>query len=173
MSVDITTQTIPTGQFFQNLDEAAHWAKRIKNQGMRLVTTNGCFDLLHRGHVTYLNTARQQGDALLIALNTDASVRGLKGASRPVVDEQSRGMLLCNLRSVDGVVLFSDPTPEQFLRAVNPDVHVKGDQYTEDTLPEAPVLRELGTTMAFAPMVDGYSTTTLINRVLTAYSHDS
>lgn len=154
------------GEHLASVEAARGWANQQRQAGKSIVTTNGCFDLLHVGHLQYLKAAREAGDVLLVALNTDASVQRLKGPTRPIVDEVSRAQLLCGLRCVDAVVLFNAPTPETILRVVQPIVHVKGAQYTEDTLPEAPLLRELGTRMVFAPMVDGFSTTTLIERVL-------
>lgn len=147
--------------------------ERLKAAGKTVVTTNGCFDLLHVGHLRYLQAARAQGDCLILALNSDASVQGLKGPTRPVVPETERAELLAALNCIDFVVLFDAPTPEATLEAIRPDVHAKGGQYTEATLPEAPLLKSMGTRMAFIEMVPGRSTSSLIERILAAYASDS
>ena len=152
-------------------DAVADWAQSAcHTAGKALVTTNGCFDLLHQGHVSYLQHARNQGDALLVAINSDASVRALKGPTRPIVNEDARAQLLASLRCVDAVVIFDEPTPEAILKEARPSVHVKGGQYTEETLPEAPTLQAMGTRMVFSPMVDGISTSQLIERILATSS---
>lgn len=134
-----------------------------------IVTTNGCFDIVHSGHVSYLDWAKSQGDCLVLLLNTDASVRRLKGPSRPIVNEADRAAVLAALSAVDYVCFFDEDTPIEALKAIHPDVHVKANQYTEETLPEADVLKSMGTQMAFAPMLEGISTSDLIQRILKAY----
>ena len=110
------------------------WRKNLRASGKKLVVTNGCFDILHLGHVTYLENARNFGDALLIGVNSDAAVRGLKGAGRPVNSEDDRSAVLAALQSVDGVCLFTDVTATRFLAAAQPDIYVKGGDYTLETL---------------------------------------
>ena len=152
-----------------SLDEAVAWLEPYRAAGKTLVTTNGCFDLLHVGHLRYLQAARQAGDALLVALNTYASVNGLKpqtsGPPRPLVEESERAELLAALRCVDAVVLFGDETPAKVLTALKPDVHVKGAQYTPETLPEAPLLTSLGARLVLVPMVAGRSTSDLVAKI--------
>jgi rfaE bifunctional protein nucleotidyltransferase chain/domain len=138
---------------------------KVEQAGKVVVTTNGCFDLLHVGHLRYLQASRAFGDCLAVALNSDDSIRRLKGPSRPVLPQSERAELLAGLGCVDYVVIFDEDTPEAVLRAVRPTIHVKGAQYTEDTLPEAPLLRELGVQMRFAPMEGTYSTSNLIQRI--------
>ena len=126
------------GKFFgQLLDvgEAAAWRERLRDESRSVVFTNGCFDLLHAGHVEYLSWARAQGDALIVGLNEDESVRRIKGESRPIVPFAQRAAVLLALRSVDVVVGFGERTPELLLDRIRPDVHVKSDQYREDELP--------------------------------------
>ncbi len=161
------------GKFFgQLLDvgEAAAWRERLRNESRSVVFTNGCFDLLHAGHVEYLSWARAQGDALIVGLNEDESVRRIKGESRPIVPFDQRAAMLLALRSVDVVVGFGERTPELLLDRIRPDVHVKSDQYREDELPERTVVLQHGGRIALAPHVGRESTTDLIARILDAYS---
>ena len=127
--------------------------------------TNGCFDLLHRGHVSYLSAAKAQGDVLVVALNSDAGVRRLKGPGRPLNQFEDRAHVVAALSSVDHVVVFDEPTPVEIVRAVRPDVFVKGGDYTADMLPEAPVVRALGGEVRILPYVEDRSTTGLIARI--------
>ncbi|MEI7473494.1 MAG: D-glycero-beta-D-manno-heptose 1-phosphate adenylyltransferase [bacterium] len=137
----------------------------LKNDNKTVVTTNGCFDILHVGHVRYLAQAKNEGDILVIALNSDSSVRGLKGPTRPVNKEEDRAEVLANLLSVDYVVLFNESTPESLLADIKPDIHVKGGDYDINNLPEAKVIHENGGKVVFMPMVEGKSTTNIINKV--------
>jgi rfaE bifunctional protein nucleotidyltransferase chain/domain len=130
-----------------------------------IVSTNGCFDILHVGHLRYLQAARALGDILVIALNSDRSVHGLKGPERPIVPEAERAELLAGLRCVDYVVLFDEPTPEALLKEIRPNMHVKGGQYNEENLPEAPLLKSLGAELRFIPMVENRSTTNIIEKI--------
>jgi rfaE bifunctional protein nucleotidyltransferase chain/domain len=153
-----------------DVDHAVDWRERLRAQGRRVVFTNGCFDLLHAGHVEYLAWARAQGDALIVGLNEDESVRRIKGESRPIVAFARRAAVLLALRSVDAVVGFAERTPEMLLDRIRPDVHVKSDQYREDELPERTVVLQHGGRIALAPHVAGESTTDLIARIIDAYS---
>jgi rfaE bifunctional protein nucleotidyltransferase chain/domain len=152
------------------VDEAVAWREELRSQERCVVFTNGCFDVLHAGHVDYLAWARAQGDALIVGLNEDESVRRLKGEARPLVPFAQRARLLLALRSVDVVVGFNERTPEVLLDRIRPDVHVKSDQYREDELPERTVVLQHGGRIALAPHVAGESTTELIARILHAYS---
>ena len=134
-----------------------------------VVTTNGCFDLLHVGHLRYLQACKQPGETLVLLLNTDASVRRLKGPQRPLVSEDDRAELLAGLACVDYVTLLDEDTPERLLEVIQPDFHAKGAQYTEDTLPEMPLLRRLGTRVRFVPMVENRSTTDLVEIIRQRY----
>jgi rfaE bifunctional protein nucleotidyltransferase chain/domain len=142
------------------------WREALRAAGKTVVFTNGCFDVLHAGHVGYLTWAREQGDALIVGLNDDESVRGLKGASRPIVPFEQRAEMLLGLRSVDAVVGFSQSTPEALLEIVRPDVHVKSDQYRADELPERTVVLQHGGRIVLAPHRWGTSTTDTIARIL-------
>ena len=122
-------------------EDLPQWRSRLRASGRRLVVTNGCFDLLHAGHVTYLERARGLGDVLLIGLNGDASVRELKGPGRPVNTEQDRATVLAALESVTGVCIFSERSANPFLAIAEPDIYVKGGDYTIDTIPRTNVAR--------------------------------
>ncbi len=137
-----------------------------REAGEKIVTTNGCFDILHVGHLRYLQQAKETGDLLVVLVNSDRSIQQLKGPNRPIVPEKERAELLAGLECVDYVVIFDDATPLSLLEQIRPDIHVKGAQYSAETLPEAVVLKSLGTLLAFMPMVEGQSTTTLIERIV-------
>lgn len=153
-----------------DVDEAVAWREDLRADGRTVVFTNGCFDLLHAGHVEYLAWAREQGDALIVGLNEDESVRRIKGEARPIVPFAQRAAVLRALRSVDAVVGFGERTPETLLDRIRPDVHVKSDQYREDELPERSVVLTHGGRIALAPHLARASTTDLIARILDAYS---
>lgn len=142
---------------------AAVGAHRL--EGRRIVFTNGCFDLLHRGHVTYLSRSKALGDVLVVAVNDDESVARLKGPSRPINPVADRLEVLAALSCVDHVVAFGEDSPTALLRAACPDVYAKGGDYTRATLPEAPLVEELGGTVAFLDYLDDRSTTGMIERI--------
>lgn len=131
----------------------------------RLVFSNGCFDVLHRGHVELLIGARQLGDRLLIGLNGDGSVRRLKGAGRPLQPELDRAACLAALTCVDAVVVFHEDTPEELIRALRPDVMVKGGDYEPDELPEREAVEAGGGQVVILPFLPGRSTTALLNKI--------
>lgn len=152
------------------LEAAVAWREALRADGKRVVFTNGCFDVLHSGHVQYLAWARAQGDALIVGLNGDASVRRIKGPARPIVPFEDRARVLTALRSVDAVVPFGERTPEVLLDKLKPDVHVKSAQYREEELPERDVVVQHGGVIKLAPHIEGVSTTDLIARILKTYS---
>jgi glycerol-3-phosphate cytidylyltransferase len=157
-----------------DVDAAAAWREEQRARGRRVVFTNGVFDVLHAGHADYLAWAREQGDALIVGLNTDTSVRTIKGEKRPIVPFGDRARLLCALRSVDAVVAFAEPTPEALLERIRPDVHVKSAQYREEDLPERAVVLAHGGEVRLAPHLAGRSTTDLIGEIVARYgSHGS
>ena len=145
-------------------DLQALLAKLIQ-EGKTIVTTNGCFDILHVGHVRYLEETKKFGDVLIVALNSDASVRRLKGEGRPINNENDRAEVLNALKSVDYVVLFDEDSPMQLLAEIKPDVHTKGADYTVETLPEAKVILENGGRLEFIKFVEGKSTTSTIAKI--------
>jgi len=142
-------------------DAAARWRQRSG----RVVFTNGVFDLLHPGHVDILSAARALGDALVVGVNTDASVRRLKGPSRPVRGENDRAHVLAALEVVDAVVLFDEDTPLELIRALAPDVLVKGGDYTVDTVVGAPDVMQRGGDVVIIPLTPGHSTTGTVERM--------
>ena len=146
-------------------DHIEAFANALRAAGQRIVFTNGCFDILHAGHVRYLAAARALGDVLILGLNSDASVRRLKGAARPVNDERDRAEVVGALQSVDAVVIFGEDTAETLIAKVRPDVYVKGGDYTRTTLPEAHIVEGYGGAVAFIPLVAGKSTTDTIRRM--------
>lgn len=148
-------------------DKLPEWRAAMRRSNRKLVVTNGCFDILHLGHVTYLETARSFGDALLVGLNSDASVHELKGPTRPVNAENDRAAVLAALESVNGVCLFSERAATRFLAAVQPDVYVKGGDYTLDTLnqEERRAVEEAGGKIVIIPFVPGKSTTALLEKI--------
>lgn len=135
------------------------------DRSRKLVFTNGCFDILHRGHIEYLYQARNLGDALIVGVNTDNSVKRLKGEMRPINGEYDRMMLLASLYFVDYVVLFDEDTPLQLIKSVRPDILVKGGDYTRDTIVGADFVESTGGEVVVISFVDGYSTTKVINKM--------
>jgi rfaE bifunctional protein nucleotidyltransferase chain/domain len=133
--------------------------------GRTLAFANGCFDVLHVGHVRYLEAARAEGDRLIVAVNDDRSVEALKGAGRPILSADARAELVAALRPVDYVVIFSEPTVERLLRQLQPDVHCKGTDYTVDTVPERDVVRAYGGRIAIVGDPKDHSTRDLLDRI--------
>ena len=148
------------------LDEAERLAASCRARGERVVLANGCFDLLHVGHVRYLEAARRLGDLLIVGVNGDASVRRLKGPGRPVMPEGERAELLGALRAVDAVVVFDDDTAARLVSRLRPDVHAKGTDYTEDTVPEGDVVRATGGRVAIAGDPKGHATRDVIRDIV-------
>lgn len=137
----------------------------IHHSGKTVVTTNGCFDILHVGHVRYLEKTKTFGDFLIVLLNSNKSVKSIKGPSRPVNSELDRAEILSALRCVDYVVLFDEDSPKNLLDEMKPDVYTKGADYTMETLPEADIMKKNGTRVEFIEFVDGKSTTNIINKM--------
>lgn len=149
--------------------QAIELAKQWHAEGQRIVFTNGCFDILHLGHVDYLEKARQTADKLILGLNTDASVSCIKGPWRPVVNEYARARLMASLAFVDAVTLFDEPTPLELIQALQPDVLVKGDDYAVQDIVGADFVQQRGGQVQTIPLVAGYSTTALIGKIREAY----
>ncbi len=137
----------------------------LKITGKKVVFTNGCFDLLHPGHIRYLAAARDMGNFLVIGLNADASVQRLKGPSRPMQNETTRAELMAALQVVDAVVIFEEDTPMELLQTLKPDVLVKGGDYTINTIVGADLVQSYGGQVAVIPFEDGFSTTNLIKKI--------
>lgn len=175
-SISSSSKVIP-------LDELAPLILRARNAGQIIVFTNGCFDLLHLGHVQYLEDASLLGDILVVGLNSDSSTRRLKGERRPLIPEKERARILAALSCVDYVVVFDDSTAEQLVEVLQPDIYVKGGDYSPDSdiggsaddqlgklLPEGDIVRRYGGKVTVIPFLLGHSTTDLINQVLKKYS---
>lgn len=148
-------------------EQAVAWRTQLRGHHRHLVMTNGCFDLLHRGHVEYLNQARHEGAALVVAINSDESLRRLKGPARPVVAQHDRAYLLGALECVDAVVIMQQDNAIDLLETLVPDVYVKGGDYTEDTLnrDEYTVLKRLAIRIRLLAFIPGYSTSQLIAKI--------
>jgi D-beta-D-heptose 7-phosphate kinase/D-beta-D-heptose 1-phosphate adenosyltransferase len=153
------------GKLILDQSDLATYVQQYRSAGRRIVFTNGCFDILHPGHVAYLSQAKVLGDVLIIGVNSDESVRQLKGEGRPVNPLSDRLTVLSALSCVDHVIPFGDRTPHDLIRIICPDVYVKGGDYTRDTLPEADLVEELGGAVRILPYVDNRSTTRLIHQI--------
>jgi D-glycero-beta-D-manno-heptose 1-phosphate adenylyltransferase len=146
-------------------DELPGIAKNLRQQAKKIVFANGCFDILHVGHVRYLDGARGEGDALVVGVNADLSVCTLKGSGRPVLDENARALLVAALRAVDYVVIFAEPNVESLLEELRPDVHAKGTDYTAESVPERAVAERLGIRVAIVGDPKNHSTSELLQTV--------
>jgi D-glycero-beta-D-manno-heptose 1-phosphate adenylyltransferase len=144
---------------------AADVLSQCKRAGKRVVLANGCFDTLHVGHVRYLSGAKREGDVLIVAVNSDESVHGLKGRGRPILDQQARAHLVAALRDVDYVVVFSEPNVEKLLEEVLPDVHAKGTDYTAENVPERATSQRLGIRVAIVGDPKDHSTRAFLDAV--------
>jgi D-glycero-beta-D-manno-heptose 1-phosphate adenylyltransferase len=146
--------------------EFVHTIKRWQDLNESIVFSNGCFDLLHRGHIEYLEKARMLGDRLVLGLNTDRSVKELKGGKRPVQDEDSRLQIMASLTFVDLITLFDESTPKRLIEESKPDILVKGDDYNAKNIVGAEFVMENGGRVETIPIVKGYSTTSLIEKII-------
>ena len=140
----------------------AQWAE-VRNESHNVVFTNGCFDVLHRGHVSYLAAARDLGDCLVVGLNSDASVKRLKGENRPINNENDRALVLAALSFIDYIILFEEDTPKNLIEQVRPDILVKGGDYKIEDIVGADFVQKNGGKVLTIPFVDGYSSTKIIN----------
>ena len=146
-------------------EEVTELINNLHKMGKTVVTTNGCFDILHVGHVRYLQKTKSFADVLIVLLNSDKSVKSIKGPTRPVNDENDRAEILCALSCVDYVVLFDEDSPRNLLDEMKPDVYTKGADYTMETLPEADIMRKNNTRVEFISFVEGKSTTGIIEKM--------
>lgn len=149
-----------------SVDEAARWTEKMKIEGKKVVFTNGCFDLVHAGHISSFRQAKAFGDKLIVALNSDSSVRRLKGVTRPIVDQENRLRLLAAIELIDKLVLFEDDTPEAVIQAICPDVLVKGKDWEGKEVAGGSFVTSHGGELRFIDMEEGLSTTNLVNRIL-------
>lgn len=151
-------------KIFDN-NQMKHQVRRWKLLGKKIVFTNGCFDILHKGHLEMLSQAASSGDMLIVGLNSDQSVKHLKGEGRPVNDESFRALILASLAIVDAVVLFDEPTPANLIKDIEPDVLLKGGDYTIDKIVGAEEVIKNGGEVKIVPLIKGYSTTALIEKI--------
>ena len=146
-------------------EEAVELINKLHNKGLTVVVTNGCFDILHVGHIRYLQKTKSFADKSIILLNSDKSVRSIKGPARPINNENDRAEILCALSCVDYVILFDEDSPRNLLDEIKPDVYTKGADYNMETLPEADIMKKNGTRVEFINFVEGKSTTNIINKI--------
>lgn len=144
---------------------AAQFCEDLRQSGKKIVFTNGCFDIIHAGHVRYLTKAKSFGDVLIVGLNTDESVRMLKGATRPINNQNDRAEVLLGLKAVDYVIFFGEMTAENLIAEIKPNVYVKGSDYNLETLPEAQIVQSYGGRVEFVDLLEGRSTTGLVEKI--------
>ncbi|MBR8537158.1 D-glycero-beta-D-manno-heptose 1-phosphate adenylyltransferase [Carboxylicivirga sediminis] len=152
----------------KNRSEAQEIVSHWSANGDTIVFTNGCFDIVHRGHIDYLSKAKDKGSKLVLGLNTDASVQRLKGPKRPVVDEQSRAILMAALQFIDLVVFFDEDTPYELIKALQPDVLVKGSDYKAEDIVGYDILKAKGGKVETIDFVEGFSTTSIVEKIKTS-----
>ena len=148
-----------------SLDDLKNQVNAWKQAGEEVVFTNGCFDIIHRGHIEVLAQTADLGDRLIIGLNSDTSIQKLKGKNRPIIEEQSRAILLASLEFVDAVVIFSEDTPLKLISALLPDVLAKGGDYEIETIVGHEIVQQNGGKVKLVPFVDGFSSTTIIDKI--------
>ena len=155
----------PLKTIFNDAREVRDFLTSLRSKGKKLVTTNGCFDILHAGHVQYLADAKRLGDILVVGVNSDSSVGKLKGSNRPIQNETDRVVLIGSLRTVDAAFIFFEDDPRAFLEILRPDIHVKGGDYSRN-IPERETVERHGGRIEIVPFITGHSTTTIIEKIL-------
>ena len=151
-------------------EKIANVVEELRAKGKKIVFTNGCFDIIHLGHIRYLREAKSKGDVLIIGLNSDESVRKIKGEKRPIMEQEERAEILASLEMVDFVVIFDETAPDELIKLIRPDVHIKGGDYqSPDELPEAELVRSLGGEVIIAGGVEGKSTSNIIKTIVERY----
>lgn len=153
-----------------NIKDIEKFCEILRRSGKKIALTNGSFDLVHSGHVNYLNEAKKTADCLIVGINSDKSVKQYKSDKRPIVPQEQRALLIDNLKAVDYVVIFEETTADNLIEKVKPDIYVKGGDYTEDTLPETATVKKYGGKIKFIKMTQGCSTTNIINKILDIYA---
>ena len=147
------------------LPELAEQSKVWRNNGEQIVFTNGCFDLLHRGHIEVLANTADLGDKLIVGLNSDSSIQNLKGKNRPIIDENSRAILLASLQFTDAIILFSEDTPSHIIKTILPDILAKGGDYKLEEITGHELVVQNGGEVILVPFIDGFSTTNIVNKI--------
>ena len=148
-----------------SLTELEKQVKQWSKENKKIVFTNGCFDIIHQGHIDYLAKARDLGDKLIIGLNTDLSISSIKGPTRPIQDEKSRAIILASMQFVDAIVYFSDPTPYELIKALQPDILVKGADYKPEEIIGYDIVKAKGGEIITLTYLEGYSTTNIIKKI--------
>jgi D-glycero-beta-D-manno-heptose 1-phosphate adenylyltransferase len=148
-----------------DIAELAELVEELKNTKRKIMFTNGCFDIIHAGHVRYLQAARRLGDVLIVGLNSDSSVSLLKGPTRPINNQEDRAEVLAALAAVDYVIIFGEQTAEKLIRVIKPDIYVKGGDYVVANLPEAELIDNLGGEIVLIPEVQGRSSSNIIKKI--------
>lgn len=166
---ELLSESIDYAGKFRTLDYLCAELARHKAAGKRIVFTNGCFDIIHLGHVKYFQWAKRQGDLLVVGVNTDAGIKRLKGDKRPIISEEDRLGVLEELESIDYLITFEEPTPIKLIEAIKPDVLVKGADYAKEQVVGWDIVEQAGGKVALAPLIDGRSTSSVIQRILEAY----
>ena len=146
-------------------EDIAQLSQELKNKNKKIISTNGCFDIIHQGHVEYLYYASELGDILIVAINSDESVKRLKGRNRPVNSEKSRAAVIAALGFVDYCVIFSEYTPVNILQQIKPHIHIKGGDYKADEIPEKGVVEDNGGIIKIVPLFEGFSSSNIIQKV--------
>ncbi len=152
-------------RIINNTDVLSKLVAELKNKSKKIVFTNGCFDIIHAGHIAYLNEAKQLGDILIVGVNSDSSVKKLKGNSRPIVSENDRAYIIANLKPVDFVIIFSDDTPYNLINEIKPDYLVKGSDYKNLEIAGSAIVKSYGGQVVLIDYVNGKSTTNIINNI--------
>jgi len=140
--------------------------KELRKNNLKIVFTNGCFDILHKGHIKYLSEAKKFGDILIVGINSDSSIKKIKGLSRPIIPLESRIEVLNSIKPIDFVISFDEETPINLISLIKPEVHVKGGDYTIESLPESKIILEYGGKIKIINLVDGFSTTNIVSSIL-------
>lgn len=152
-----------------NIDKLVLQLKVWEKEGKKIVFTNGCFDIIHQGHIDYLAKAKDLGDKLIIGLNTDQSVSTIKGKNRPIQDEKSRAIILASMQFVDAIIYFSDPTPYELIKAIEPDILVKGADYKPEEIVGYDIVKQKGGEIKTIEFLEGFSTTSIENKIIKDY----
>ena len=153
-----------------DVNDIEKFCEILHHSGKSIALTNGSFDLVHSGHVNYLNEAKKMADYLIVGVNSDKSVKQYKSDKRPIIPQNQRAFLIDNLKSVDYVVIFEETTADKLIEKVKPDFYIKGGDYTEETLPETATVKNFGGKIKFIKMTEGCSTTNIINKILDIYA---
>jgi len=152
-------------------EELAEALDALRKKNKKIIFTNGCFDILHLGHIRYLQQAKSLGDILIVGINSDSSIRKLKGENRPIVPEDERSEIIAALECVDYVIIFSESTPKRIIKMIKPDIHVKGGDWKIEQILEANLVQSYGGKVVIVDEVEGYSTSEIIRRIIERYRH--